>query len=109
MTENRIKAFLAEPMTAGPPRDWFVVSGHFFGFAVSRAVARAIDRQLSRDPPPEWIVFRDIVGSRVRLRTSLVQRLVESTAAQRAADRAFDKARQKEEEDDDSSDKRWND
>lgn len=98
MEQNRIRAFLAEEAQEGSPREYYWVCTERFGVPVSREVARAIERQLTRTPPPEWLVFRDLVGSRIRVRASLIERLVESTAAQRAADRAFQRERDKEEE-----------
>jgi hypothetical protein len=78
--------------------DFYVVAGEFGSLTVSRETARYIERQLDRRPMPEWLVFRDRVGSRIRVRTRHVNSFVESTARQRAADRRLDRARQREQD-----------
>ena len=94
---NRLKAVLAEPEEESPPGDYFVLRGGFGWFLLSAETARTIERLLERRWPPRWITFRDLVGSRLRVRTSLIHSLYESTAAQRAAERRLERARQAEE------------
>ena len=72
----------------------FACSGSVY---VTPAVAREIERVLDRRWRPRWLVFRDRVGSRVRLPTDAVRTLVQSTAAQRARDRLLERALRLEE------------
>jgi len=95
---NRVGAFLEPVEDEEPPYgDFVVVSGPFGSLCVTRDVARDIERVLDRRWRPRWVVFRDRVGSRVRVRTNEIRLVVESTAAQRAGDRRLDRARRKEE------------
>jgi hypothetical protein len=50
----------------------------FFAGAVSRRV-------------PEWVVFVDLSGSRVRVRSAEIRMIVESRSEQRAFDRALER------------------
>ena len=95
---NRVRAFLEPVEDEEPPYgDFVIVSGPFGSLCVTRDVARDIERVLDRRWRPRWVVFRDRVGSRVRVRTNEIRLVVESTAAQRAGDRRLDRARRKEE------------
>jgi hypothetical protein len=80
-----------------PYGDFVVVSGRFGCVYVTHDEARAIERALDAPAPPRWLVFRDRVGSRIRVRARDVRAVAESTAAQRAADRRLDRARRLEE------------
>ena len=82
-----------------PPEagDYFVIQTRDSSwFYVSTAMARAIDRRLERFFRPRWITFIDIVGSRIRLRTTDIMSMVQCTAAQRADGREFDRLRGQE-------------
>ncbi len=94
---NRIRAFLEVPEDRRPGGDYFVVSGCFGTFYVSRETAHAVERSLDRAWRP-WVVFRDLSGSRIRVRRKLVYGVFESTAAQRRQDREFWRALQDETE-----------
>jgi len=95
---NRVRAFLEPAEDEDPPYgDFVVVSGPFGSLCVTRDVAREIERVLDRRWRPRWVVFRDRVGSRVRVRTNEIRLVVESTVAQRAGDRQMDRARRREE------------
>jgi len=95
---NRVRALLEPVEDEEPPYgDFVVVSGPFGSLCVTGDVARDIERMLDRRWRPRWVVFRDRVGSRVRVRTNEIRLVVESTAAQRAGDRRLDRARRKEE------------
>jgi hypothetical protein len=95
---NRVRALLEPVEDEEPPYgDFVVVSGPFGSLCVARDVARDIERVLDRRWRPRWVVFRDRVGSRVRVRTNEIRLVVESTAAQRAGDRRLDRARRQEE------------
>jgi len=96
---NRMQGFL-EPAPEERLGDFWVVAGEFGVVCVTREVAARIERQLDRWVPPRWIVFRDRVGSRVRVRARQVRSVCESTTTQRAADRRLDRAREREEQED---------
>ena len=88
---NRILAYLGEPEERRPGGDYHVVAGLFGTFYVTAETARAVERRLDRGWG-RWVVFRDLSGSRIRVRRSLVYGVYESTAEQRRADRAFYRA-----------------
>ena len=97
---NRIRQ-LIEPLEEEQPYgDFWVVSGPFGSVCVAAETARDLERQLDRRWRPAWLVFRDRVGSRIRVRACDVRAIVESTAAQRAADRSLERRRRLEEESD---------
>lgn len=75
-----------EPSGVG---DYFVLDAEGSSWYLSVEMACAVDRDLTARPPPEWTVFVDLAGSRVRLRTRRIEHLVQSTADQRAAHREF--------------------
>lgn len=99
MHNNRIKQFLEAPRQERGALDCYWIVGRYLDVPVSRATARAVERQLGRTPKPEWIVFRTLTGSRQRVRVAFIERVAESTAEQRAALRAFRRALEKEEQD----------
>jgi hypothetical protein len=78
--------------------DYFVLEGQFFTWYLSAEMAGAVDRDLSATPLPEWTIFVDLSGARIRVRTSRIQSLVQCTAEQRDALRQFER-RQKREHD----------
>lgn len=96
MEINRTKGQLGPRPEPDPQQDFFWVEGRFTEFAVSRATAVALERQLVRDPPPAWVVFRDVAGALHRVRTALIDRISESTSEKREAMRAFYRARRAE-------------
>lgn len=96
---NRLTEYL-DPLEPEPPDDYYEIRSYFGFCVVSRETASEIERCLDQLPPPRWIVFCDLSGSRHRVQTPLIYRITESTAAQRAADRAFDRARRLEEKQD---------
>ncbi|MDF1504339.1 hypothetical protein [Roseisolibacter sp. H3M3-2] len=93
---NRLAALLEEP-PASPLGDYWVLRGAFGWVLLSPAAAVEVERQLARRWPPRWLTVRDLVGSRVRVRTALVHCLLEATVAQRAEERRLERARQAEE------------
>jgi hypothetical protein len=98
--ENRIK-HLVQPVPVGTlPSDFYEVCTSCGMYAVTRAVAHAIERQLALDPQPKWITFRDLFGSRNRVRTDLVRHVTETTREQRRIAREFNRERRKEEKED---------
>jgi hypothetical protein len=76
--------------------DYFVLETPFSSWYLSVEMARAVDRDLMAKPLPDWTVFVDLAGARVRLRTSRVESLVQCTADQRAACREFNKRLKRE-------------
>ena len=78
--------------------DYFVLETPFSCWYLSVEMARAVDRDLSATPLPEWTVFVDLAGARVRLRTNRVESLVQCTADQRAACREFNQRLKRERE-----------
>ena len=103
---NRIRAFLEEAMPEPQYRDFVVVTGGFGWARVTHETARTIELALARWWTPRWIVFHDLAGSRIRVRTREIRTLTESTAAQRAVDRRIDRDREAEEKADRSP---WDD
>lgn len=97
---NRLAEYFAdspEPEEEQPYGDFYVISGSFGSACVTRETAEQVERCLDMRPPPPWVVFRDRVGSRVRVRTSHIRCVAECTAEQRAGDRRLDRARRREE------------
>ena len=97
---NRLKDFFHDPREPESQDDFYEVEKRYRSFAVTRQTAAAIERALDQDPPPRWVVFRDLTGSRHRVLAEQISRISESTASQRAADRAFDRARRLEDKQD---------
>lgn len=78
------------------PVDYFLVVAHFEEWYVSREMAQAIEASLNQTPAPRWVMFVDLTGARVRVRTRLVEYIYQCTAEQRALARAFHRARSAE-------------
>ena len=95
---NRLTSYSEE--SPGALGDYYVVAGESGLAYVRPETARYIESVLDRLWVPTWIVFRDRVGSRVRVRARQIRVVAESTAAQRKSDRRLDRARQHEEEKD---------
>lgn len=104
---NRIWNYLNEeqPDEDQPvARDYWVVRCESAWFYVRSPQAARIQRVLDRRWRPRWLEFRDISGSRIRVRTTQVIGMNECTAAQRAKDRRQARYLAKEEE---AGDKPW--
>jgi hypothetical protein len=78
------------------PVNYFVVVTRIEWWAVSREMAQAIEAALSESPVPEWVMFVDLTGARVRARARFVEYIYQCTAEQRALARAFHRARSAE-------------
>jgi hypothetical protein len=78
------------------PADYFVIESSSVAWYVSRGMAQAVEATLTQSPPPQWVVFVDLTGARVRLRTRLLEVICQCTADQRALARAFSRARRAE-------------
>ena len=100
--ENRIKHLVPQEPAERQllPIDYYEINMVSGTFAVSHAVARSIERRLALEVTPVWIVFRDLAGSRHRVRTETIRRLTESTRDQRRLDREFARERGKEAKED---------
>ena len=77
---------------------YFVLETPFSCWYLSVEMARAVDRDPTATPLPEWTVFVDLAGARVRLRTSRIESLVQCTADQRVACREFNRRLKREHE-----------
>ena len=97
---NRLEDLFRDPQEPERTDDFFEIQAHYNCFAVSRETALEVERRLDQRPPPRWIAFHDLSGSRHRILGRLIHRITESTAAQRTADREFDRARRLEEKKD---------
>jgi hypothetical protein len=98
---NRLRDYFGDPPEPdGRDDDYFMIGCRGMSLAVTRETAVEVERWLDHQPPPRWVVFNDLAGSRHRILTEYIYRITESTAAQRAADREFDRARRLEEKKD---------
>jgi hypothetical protein len=93
---NRLKTLLGQSPDPERPDDYYEIEWKYKHFAVDRRTAEDVARRLSEDPPPKWIVFRDLNGSRHRVVAKKISRISESTVSQRQAEREFDRARREE-------------
>lgn len=94
---NRLKEGTAEPDEPLLPDDYFVVDSTDFGeWYVSREMAQHVEACLDQAPTPRWVVFVDVTGARVRVRTRLIAYVWQCAAAQRELERAFHRARGRE-------------
>ena len=83
--------------------DFFVLESHSSVWYLSVEMARAVDRDLAATPLPEWTVFVDLAGARVRLRTNRIESLAQCSAEQRTACREFTRRLRQERK----ADKNW--
>lgn len=95
--ENRIRAYLREPDRPKPSLDYYVVSTLDESYLVTPRTAESVLARLESRWPARWIAFTTLTGSKVRLRSALIESVFESTSAQRAAAREFRRARDAEE------------
>ena len=78
--------------------NYFLVCAECGHWPVSVTMAGAIERQLGRWLPPRWIVFVDLTGARIRVRTDQVRSVSQSYAENRAADRTLRRRLDEEDE-----------
>ena len=97
---NRLEEFFSDPLEPEREDDYFVIETFYDSFAVSLETAIDVERWLDHQPPPRWVVFRSLMGTRHRILTAQIYRISESTAAQRAAGREFNRARKLEDKKD---------
>lgn len=98
MITNRITGFEEEPEErARAPDYWGVRTSNAF-FFVSAETAAHLMVQLHRRWRPRWLVFRDLSGALITIRSRSVEFIGESSAEQRAYDRALMKALAEESE-----------
>jgi hypothetical protein len=76
--------------------DYFIVSGDCGTWLVSTEMARFIESILDARPRARWVKFVDLAGSRVRVRTRLIEYICQCSAEQRASDRALSRALKRE-------------
>ncbi len=93
---NRLEDLFRDSPEPEREDDYYLIETHCDAFAVSMATAVEVERWLDHQPPPRWVVFRSLMGSRHRLLTSYIYHVQECTAAQRAASREFHRARKLE-------------
>lgn len=107
---NRIWKYLAneeKPDEKQPvARDYWVVRCYGNSWHVRTPQAMRIRRVLERRWKPTWLEFRDVAGSRIRIKTSHVFGMYECTEQQRAKDRRHSRYLEKEWE---ADEKRWDD
>ena len=72
--------------------DYFIVSGDSGSWIVSTVMARHIESVLDARPRNRWVVFVDLAGSRVRIRTRGIEYVCQCSAEQRAMERRFFRA-----------------
>jgi hypothetical protein len=87
-------------------RSYWVVRCYGNAWHVRPPQARRIQRVLERRWKPTWLEFRDVSGSRIRVRTAHVFGMYECTEAQRAKDRRHNRFLEKEEK---ADEKPWED
>ena len=68
-TMENTKERLERPGQPEPPVDYFLVVAHYADWFVSREMAQAIEASLNQTPAPQWVIFVDLTGARVRVRT----------------------------------------
>ncbi len=93
---NNTKKTAEKPGQPEPPVDYFLVVAHYAEWYVSREMAQGIEASLIEEPTPPWVVFVDLTGARVRVRTRLISYVHQCTAEQRELARAFHRARKAE-------------
>jgi hypothetical protein len=106
---NRIWKYLNEekPDEEQPvARDYWVVRCYGSSWHVRTPQAMRIKRVLERRWKPKWLEFRDVAGSRIRVRTSHVFGMYECTEKQRAKDRRHNRYLENEEK---ADEKPWDD
>jgi hypothetical protein len=102
---NRLKEAPEPPEEVPAAGDYFVLVAEDSCWYISAEMARTVDACLAADPAPEWAVFVDLAGARVRLRTRRIEYLVQSTAEQRATRRELERRMQRERD----ADRTWDD
>lgn len=91
---------LVRPDESGPGPlypDWFLVVTPGMCYTVSLVMAREVERAISGWPRPRWVTFVDIVGARMRLRTSTIVAIEQCTTESRSLWRRFRADREAEE------------
>lgn len=63
---------------------WHTVYTPWAHYAVSGVMARHVERELARWPRPRWIVFVDLGGARIKVRSRLIESVEQTTAESRS-------------------------
>lgn len=95
-TMENIKERFESPGQPELPVDYFLVVARYEEWYVSREMAQAIEASLNQTLAPQWVMFVDLTGARVRVRSHLVDYIYQCTAEQRSLARAFQRARKAE-------------
>lgn len=82
------------------PSNYWIVSSEVGNIAVSGAEAERVLESLGGPDAQRWITFRDLFGSRHRIRSNGIDAVWESTPEQRRRRRRFDKQRRAEADND---------
>jgi len=69
--------------------DYFLLETRSSSWMISTVMVRHVESRLDLEPRPAWIVFVDLAGARVRIRSQDVESLSQSTSEQRSKYRAF--------------------
>lgn len=97
---NRLDGCFDSPGEEPNETDYWVVAHESRDFFVTREAAESVLRHLEASTKPRMIRFRDVHGSEISVRSSMIEYVKECTFAQRAASRRFSKAREAEEKED---------
>ena len=73
--------------------DYWYVETPWNCYTVSLAMARELQRQLTRWPRPAWVSIVDLSGARVLLRSKMIMSLQQSSPESREMWRTFRKER----------------
>jgi hypothetical protein len=93
---NRLKEAREPPEELPEVGDYFVIEAESLYWYISPEMARTVDAGLAADPAPDWTVFIDLAGARVRLRTRRIEYLAQCSVEQRAARREFQRRMKRE-------------
>ena len=87
---NRLIEYIGTPGVPLPPENyWFVYRREGGGWTVTPETAEYVGRMLDLRRTPEWVRFKDVFGSDVRVRTSSITAIEECSSDQRARAREF--------------------
>lgn len=64
--------------------NWHTVFTPAAHYAVSGVMARHVEREMARWPRPRWIVFVDLGGARIKVRSRLIESVEQTTAESRS-------------------------
>lgn len=95
---EKVTQRMEQPEEPGVPADYFVVGGAaVYEWYVSREMAQGVLASLDLVPAPQWLVFVDLTGACIRVRSRRIDYVYQRSAEQRTMERAFRRARRHEE------------